>query len=162
MNLRRTLRAVFVFALLVVLHYTIRPLLGWHVSIDFLVVGVLLMAVRVRPGTAALIGFLTGIVADSLTPATFGAGALAMTGIGFAASWLKAVFFADNIVLHAFFFFIGKWVFDAIFLFAARGSSLGEYATQLFLWSPLSAALTAVTGVVMLLIFRALLEPQAA
>ena len=37
-----------------------------------------------------------------------------------------------------------------------------ELATQLLLWSPLSAALTAAAGVILLLMLRPVLEPQAA
>jgi rod shape-determining protein MreD len=114
--------------------------------VDFLVIAVLLSAVRVRPGVAALIGFCTGLVADSLTPSAFGAGALAMTAVGASASWLKAVFFADNVVLHGFFFFVGKWAFDIVYVTAERRMHGVELATQLLLWSPLSAAATAVAG----------------
>ena len=116
MSWTRSARAVIAFALLVLLHYTVRPLLGWRTPVDFLVIAVLLSAVRVRPGAAALIGFLTGLVADSLTPSAFGAGALAMTAVGATASWLKAVFFADNLALNGFFLFVAKWAFDLIFL----------------------------------------------
>ena len=158
MNLQRGLRVALVFALLVVLHFFLRPLLGWRVTVDFLLIGVLLLAVRVRPGVAALIGFATGLVADSLTPGSFGAGALAMTIVGFGASWLKAVFFADNVFLHAFFFFIGKWAFDVLYVVAERNRPVYEMASQIALWSPLAAALTAVCGVAVILLFRGMLE----
>ncbi len=162
MRLAPLLRGVLAFAILVTLHYSIRPLLGWRVGMDFLVIAVLLTAVRVRPGVAAVLGFLTGLVADSLSPNAFGAGALAMTGIAFAASWLKAVFFADNVVLHAFFFFVGKWAYDIVYVLAERRLGLTEAATQLLLWSPLSAALTALVGLLLLVAFRSVLEPQSA
>jgi rod shape-determining protein MreD len=162
MNLSRSARVISVFLLLVVLHYTLRPLLGWRAPIDFLVIAVLLAAVRMRPGAAALVGFVVGLVADSLTPSAFGAGALAMTAIGAAASWLKAVFFADNVVLHGFFFFVGKWVFDALYVAAERRLNGVELITQLVLWSPLAAALTAGAGVIALLLLRPVLEPTAA
>jgi rod shape-determining protein MreD len=158
----RTLRAIAAFAILVVLHYTLRPLLGWRAPIDFLVIAVLLASVRVRPGVAALIGLITGLVADSFTPSALGAGALGMTAIAASASWLKAVFFADNIVLHGFFFFVGKWVFDVVYLAAERRVHGAELVTQLLLWSPLAAALTAVAGVVVLLVLRPVLEPSTA
>ncbi len=158
----RSLRAVAAFAVLVVLHYTLRPLLGWRAPIDFLVIAVLLASVRVRPGVAAFIGLLTGLVADSFTPSALGAGALGMTAVAAAASWLKAVFFADNVVLHGFFFFVGKWVFDVIYLAAERRVRGAELVTQLLLWSPLAAALTAVAGVVVLLLLRPVLEPSTA
>jgi cell shape-determining protein MreD len=115
-----------------------------------------------RPGAAALLGFLTGLVSDSLTPATLGAGALAMSVVGFAASWLRAVIFADNVVLHAFFFFIGKWVFDLIYLIIARGAPPLELLAQAGVWSPLSAALTAAAGVFVMLAYRMTLDPQHA
>lgn len=162
MSLQRGLRAALLFLALVAMHYFLRPLLGWRVSMDFLVIAVLLVAVRVRPGVAALLGFALGLIGDSLAPATFGAGALAMSLVGFSASWLKAVFFSDNVFLHAFFFFLGKWAFDAIFVLAARQGSLYENATQIVLWSPLAAALTAATGVVVLLLFRGMLATPAA
>lgn len=162
MNWARSAKAVLAFAMLVLLHYTLRPLLGWRTPLDFLVIAVLLSAVRVRPGAAALIGFLTGLMIDALTPSGFGAGALAMTAIGATASWLKAVFFADNVVLHGFFFFVGKWAFDIVYLTAARRTHGVELATQMLLWSPLSAALTAVAGVILLLLLRPVLEPQVA
>lgn len=154
----RALRALIVFVVLVVLHFTVRPLLGWRAPMDFIVIAVLLAAVRMRPGAAALVGFLTGLAADSLTPEAFGAGALALTGLGFAASWLKAVFFADNLAVNAFYFFLGKWAFDFVYLLAERRMGGVELVTQLLLWSPISAALTAVVGVLLLLILRPMLE----
>jgi rod shape-determining protein MreD len=158
MNWQRGARAAVVFIILLAMQYLLRPLLGWRVTMDFLVIAVLLAAVRVRPGVAALIGFATGLIADSLAPSAFGAGALAMTLIGFSASWLKAVFFADNVILHAFFFFIGKWAFDVLYVLAERNRGAYDMATQIALWSPLAAALTAVTGIVVLLLFRGMLE----
>ena len=69
-----------------------------------------------RPGAAAVYGFFLGLMADSLTVNAFGAAALGMSIVGFGASWLKAVFFADNLALNGFFLFLAKWVFDLIFL----------------------------------------------
>jgi len=162
MSWRRAVALIVAFLILVTLHYTVRPLLGWRASIDFLVIAVLLLSVRMRPGAAAALGFITGLVSDSLTPATLGAGALAMSVVGFAASWLRAVIFADNVVLHAFFFFIGKWVFDLIYLIVARGAPPLELLAQAGVWSPLSAALTAAAGVFVMLAYRMTLDPQHA
>jgi rod shape-determining protein MreD len=162
MTLAGFLRAVASFALLVLLHYTLRPLLGWRAPIDFLLLGVLLISVRVRPGGAAALGFIVGFVADSLTPAALGAGAVAMTVVGYSSSWLKAVFFADNLPLNAFFFFAGKWVFDIIYFVGERQLGGFELLQQLALWSPLSAAATAAAGVLLLLVMRPLLDPTAA
>ena len=85
-----------------------------------------------------------------------------MTIVGYLASWLKAVFFADNLALNAFFFFLGKWVFDVIYFIVERRLGGIELVQQLLLWSPLSAAATAVAGILLLFIMRPLLEPARA
>jgi rod shape-determining protein MreD len=156
------LRTALAFSILVLLHYTLRPLLGWRAPLDFLVIAALLVAVRVRPGAAALVGCVIGLAADSLTPSSFGAGALALTTVAFAASWLKAVFFADNLFLNGFFFFAGKWAYDVVRLLAERRLSGFELFMEAFAWSPLGAALTAFAGVVLLVLMRPLLRTSTA
>ena len=160
MTMAGTIRAGVAFLILVLLHYSLRPLLGWRAEIDFLLLAMLLAAVRVRPGTAAVIGLLIGLVADSLTPGAFGAGALAMSLVGFGASWLKAAFFADNLALNGFFFFAGRWAFAIIYVLAEHQRRGIELAQEVFVWAPLSAAVTAVAGVIALVVMRPLLEPQ--
>ncbi len=56
MTPQRVLRAALIFVALVAMHYFVRPLMGWRVSMDFLVIAMLLVAVRVRPGVAAVVG----------------------------------------------------------------------------------------------------------
>jgi rod shape-determining protein MreD len=118
--------------------------------------------VRVRPGTAAIIGFFVGLISDSLAPGALGSGALAMTVVGFSASYLKAVFFADNLALNAFFFFLGKWIFDVLYFIVEQRVHGVELVQQLLLWSPLSAAVTAAVGVLLLFLMRPLLDPTPA
>lgn len=154
-------RTLIAFVILVLLHYTLRPFLGWRAGPDFLIIALLLVAIRVRPGTAALVGLLMGIAADSLEPHAFGAGALAMTIVGFAASWLKAVFFADDVALNALFFFCGKWAFDAIFLVAEHQATGGDLVLSLLVWSPLKGIVTAIFGLLTLLILRPVLRAPA-
>jgi rod shape-determining protein MreD len=156
-NIARVVWFTFVFLLLVILQYTLRPLLAWRAPIDFLVIALLLVAVRARPGVAAAAGFGLGLMADSLTPGAFGAGALAMTAVGFAASWLKAAFFADNIALNGIFVFLGKWVFDLVYMVAEHRLQGTEFLVQGLLWSPISAAETAAMGLLVLLAVRPVL-----
>ena len=162
MTLASTARAVITFVVLVLLHFTLRPLLGWRAPIDFLLLAVLTAAVRVRPAGAVVIGFLVGLSADALSPDSLGAGALAMLLVAYAASWLKAVFFADSLPLNAIFFFVGKWLFDIIYFIAEHHLRGLDLVQQLFLWSPLSAAATAIAGVLVLLVMKPLLEPSPA
>ncbi len=154
MNPMNMLRSTASFVLLVAAHFSIRPLIGGPAQVDFLCLAVLFAAVRVRPGAAAVIGFLSGIGLDSLALDGFGTAALALTVVAFGASWLKAVFFADNPGLTALFVFLGKWAYDVVHVLVSGGVPDGRVLVQLLLWSPLAAALTAFTGVLLLLLAR--------
>ena len=153
-------KGVGVFVLLLALHFTIRPLIGTRISLDFLVIAVLLAAVHVRPGIAAVIGFVTGLIADSLTPLSFGAGALAMSAVGSAASWLKAVVFGDNVLAQTVFFGAGKLAFDIIYLVVEGRLAMSDLLVQLVLWSPLSALATGLVGVLVVFTFRISMESR--
>jgi rod shape-determining protein MreD len=144
---------------LVCLHYSVRPLFQWRASVDFLVIGVLLIAVRVRPGSAAVVGFMSGLVADSLAPSAFGAAILAFTIVAFGASWLKDAFFADHVALNAVFLFVAKLAFDVVFLFAEGRLGGSALLFQIGTWSILSALVTAFAGLAVMLLFRPLIDP---
>ena len=154
----RVVKVGIAFVILVLLHYTLRPLLAWRAGPDFLILALLLVAVRVRPGIAAIVGLGLGLMADSLVLSAFGSSALAMCAIGFGAAWLKAVFFADNLVLNGMFFFVGKLTFDIVYLFTERRLGGTELITEILVWSPLRAAVTAVMGLLMLALLRPLLQ----
>jgi len=155
-------RTGIVCVILIVLHYTLKPLLGWRAAIDFLLIALVFGAVRMRPAAAALFGFVLGLATDSLAAGAFGAGALAATIVGYAASWLKAVFFADNLALNAFFLFLGKWLFDLVYVLMERRMHGTEMLMQIIVWSPLAAAVTAVAGVIAITVLRPILEVRTA
>lgn len=148
-------RLATIFLLLVVLHFTLRPFLGDpRLAPDFLLLALLVYAIRARPGRAAVAGFLIGLVGDSLSPVAFGAGALAHALVGYLAAWGKAVFFAETVLVSAGFFLAGTWLRDLFVLVVGRhvgGSVLGW---QLLFWSPLKALTTAAAGAVILVLFR--------
>ena len=162
MTINGVVRTTIAIVILILLDFSVRPLLGWRAEIDFRIIALLLAAVRMRPGSAAVVGCIMGLVFDSLTPHAFGAGALAMTVVAYMASWLKAVFFADNLALNGFFFFAGRWAFAIIYVLAAHQANGVELVQQLLVWAPLSAAATAAAGVVLLVLLRPLLEPATA
>jgi rod shape-determining protein MreD len=162
MNSSRSLVVAVLVLALVALHYTLRPMLDLRANVDFLVIAVLVVAVRVRPGAAALVGFLIGVIADALTPEAFGAGALAMTLVGFAVSELKATFFADNVLLNAVFVFVGKVAVDVVFLLAEGRLGGLALVSQLLLWTPLAALVTAVVGLAVMALVRPSLERRRA
>jgi rod shape-determining protein MreD len=162
MNWGGVLRTTICCAILIMLHYTLRPLLGWRAPIDFMLIAAIFGAVRMRPGFAAVYGLALGLVTDALAASGFGAAALGMTLVAYGASWLKAVFFADNLALNALFLFVGKWVFDVIVVFAGHRLSGADLAMQILVWSPLSSAVTALAGALVLTILRPLMEPRPA
>jgi rod shape-determining protein MreD len=142
------------FALLAVLHFYVRPrIFDGRAAPDFLLLALMLVAVRSRPGIAAVAGFLVGLVTDVLTPASFGAGALAHTVVGYLAAWGRAVFFPDNLLVNAGLFASGLWLRNAIMLFAS-GTPSGQLVPGLLIWSPLQALSSAAAGIVLLLLFR--------
>jgi rod shape-determining protein MreD len=154
------IRASVGFVLLVLAHFAVRPLFAGPVAVDFAIIAILFASVRLRPGLAALTGFAVGVVLDAFAPGNFGSTALVATLLGFGASWLKAVFFADHLTLTGLFIFGGKWLFDVALtlLTGVKGST--TLVVELLVWSPLSAALTAVVAILLLTLFRPLYRPQ--
>jgi len=142
------------FALLAALHFYVRPRL-WdnRAAPDFLLLALMLVAIRARPGIAALAGFIVGVVSDVLTPASFGAGAFAHTLVGYLASRGRQVFFPDNLLVNAGLFAGGVMLRNALML-VASGTPAGQLSAGLLVWSPLQAITTAVAGTVVLLLFR--------
>lgn len=150
------------FALMVLAHFALRPLFATRAQVDFMLIGVLFSAVRLRPGLAAVLGLAAGLAIDSLAPRTFGAAGLAMVTVAYAASRIKAVFFADHIALTALFVFLGKVAYDVLSAAASGGTSDGMgLLVQLLLWTPLSAAVTAIVAVVLVSVLRPLFRPPS-
>jgi rod shape-determining protein MreD len=157
MSSRRVSRVqlVLVLLLLLVLQFYLRPRL-WNarVSPDFLLIGLMLFAMRSGSGAGALAGFLVGLIEDTLTPARFGAATLAHTIVGYLAAWGRAVFFADNMLVNAGFVAVGLWLRDLIVL-VASDTDHKQLLTELTLYSPIQALTTAVFALVVLATFRA-------
>lgn len=147
-------RLMLVLAILLVLHFYVRPrLFDARFAPDFMLVALVVYAIRSRPGDAAIAGFVVGLLADSLAPARFGAGALAHTVVGYLTAWGRAVFFADNLIVNAAVFAGGLWLRDLIVLLAS-GAGGEDLVSRLAVWAPVHALSTAVAGVLVLIVFR--------
>ena len=147
-------RFIAILAGLITLQFSLRPRLGDdRTAPDFLLLALLIYTIRAQPGRAAAVGFLVGLIRDALTPASFGAGALAHTVVGYLAARSKAVFFAENVYVNAWLFFAGTWVRNcivALFSGGLRGATLGW---ELLVWSPIQSVTTAVAGLLVLWFF---------
>src|SRR5882762_1824338 len=87
--MRRTdrYRYPIIMTLLVLMQFTVRSRLGGdRVAPDFLLLALLIYTIRAEPGRSAAAGFIVGLLRDALTPASFGAGALAHTLVGYLSS----------------------------------------------------------------------------
>jgi rod shape-determining protein MreD len=146
---------LLVMLVFLVLQFYIRPRLGNpRVSPDFLLIALILFAMRSGPGAGAVAGFLIGLIEDALTPARFGAGALAHTLVGYFAAWGRSVFFADHTLVNAGFVAVGLWLRDLIVL-ATSGSQHPQLLTELLIYSPLQALTTGAFALLVLVTFRA-------
>ena len=144
-----------VLALLLLLHFVLRPFLGEsRAAPDLLLLALLIYAIGARPGRAAVAGFVVGLLADALTPVAFGANAFAHVAVGYLAAWVKAVFFAENLLVNAGVIFAGTWVRDLLVLIAGRHVGGAAFFWQLGVWSMLKSLTTAAVGVAVLLVFR--------
>jgi rod shape-determining protein MreD len=152
-----------VLVLLVAAHFVVRPRLGDpRFAPDFLLVALLFFAIRVRPMAGTAAGFALGLVTDAVAPTAFGAAALALTVVGYLAGWLKAIVFADNLLVMAVFVFAAAWLRDAIEVLAAHQLVGGALAWQLLAFSPLAALATAAAAALTLVVFRRWLRQGAA
>jgi rod shape-determining protein MreD len=147
-------RYLLILAALVVLHFTVRERLGGdRIAPDFLLLALLIYTVRAQPGRSAAAGFVIGLLRDALTPASFGAGALAHTLVGYLSSWAKAVFFAENVFVNGCLFFAGTWLRNLVVLLASGRLAGARVGWELLVWSPLQSLTTAAVGIAVLWLF---------
>ena len=147
-------RFVVILATLVVLQFSLRPRLGDdRMAPDFLLLALLIYTIRARPGKSAAAGFVVGLLRDALTPASFGAGALAHTLVGYLSAWSKAVFFAENLFVNGCLFFAGTWVRNLVIAVASGKMRGGLLGWELLVWSPIQSLTTALVGVIVLWLF---------
>ena len=154
--MRRTdrYRYPIIMGLLILLQFTVRSRLGGdRVAPDFLLLALLIYTIRAQPGRSAAAGFVIGLLRDALTPASFGAGALAHTLVGYLSSWAKAVFFAENVFVNGCLFFAGTWLRNLIVLLASGRLAGAQLGWELLVWSPLQSLTTAAVGILVLFMF---------
>ena len=100
---------------LVVLHFVLRVGLGLGVlAPDLLVIALLLAARRMRPGWAAGLGALLGLLEGSANPTVFGAASFSLTVVGYLASRSREWLAGDDPVTMVAYFFAGTLLYEAL------------------------------------------------
>jgi len=100
---------------LVVLHFVLRVGLGLGVlAPDLLVVALLLASRRMRPGGAAGLGFLLGVLEGSANPTVFGAASLALSVVGYLGSRSREWLAGDDPVTMVAYFFVGTLAYEGL------------------------------------------------
>lgn len=147
-------QVALVVLILLGLEFYLRPsLIAGRGMPDFLLLVLVLLAIRGSPGRAAVIGLVIGFLMDVLTPARFGANILAHVLVGFSAAAGRAVFFPDHLLVNAALFFIATWVRNLLVLVLA-GTSWSGLGAEALMWAPLQGLTTAMVGSVIILLFR--------
>lgn len=147
-------RYLLVLAGLVALQFSVRSRLGNEkIAPDFLLLALMIYTIRAQPGKGAVAGLIVGLMRDALAPASFGAGALAHTIVGYLSAWGKAVFFAENLFVNGCLFFAGTWLRNLVVSLASGTLQGGQLGWELLVWSPLQSLTTALTGVLTVWIF---------
>ncbi len=149
-------------AVLVAAHFVLRPRFAPSpFAPDLILVALLFLAIRTRPATGAVAGFVVGLLSDAVAPTAFGAGAFALTIVGFLAGWLKAVVFADNLLVNALVVFAASWARDILQVAASNQLRGGALGAQLLLLSPAAALSTGVAALIAMLLLRGWLTAPA-
>ena len=92
------------------LHFLLHLGIGLaEVAPDLLTIALLLAAREVGMGTAAGIGFVSGLLLDAFSLLAFGANTVAMTLLGAAGARTRDWFVGDSFFFVVSYLFIGKW-----------------------------------------------------
>ncbi|MDX1395809.1 MAG: hypothetical protein R3195_15610, partial [Gemmatimonadota bacterium] len=89
----------------------------------------------------ALLGFVLGLLEASMALGPLGPTMLVLAAAGYAGSWLRDVFYSDSARFIPAFLVVGVWVVQSL-LWLVGGHGIS--ATNLLVYSPIAAGLTAV------------------
>ena len=111
-----------VVVLLLLLHFLLRPwLTGLPVGPDLLVGGLLLAALHLRAGTAAVLGFVLGPLEAAMALGDPGMYALVLTVTGYLAARSRDVLFADAPIFILVYLFVGTWLARGVLVLLGDG-----------------------------------------
>lgn len=145
---------IVTIAVLSFLHFALGPVFeAWFVSPNLLVCAILVAARQLRPGTAAGVGFVLGLLEDSMAVSNFGLATLLLVLIAYVGSRTRDLFVGEETLFMGTYLFVGTWVYEVVsFAFTGLSSGLLFFA---LVRAPLNAAVTGVVGYLALPVVRA-------
>lgn len=137
-----------VVIVLLFLYFLFHPWLkGLPVGPDLLIGALLLAALRVQAGTAAVLGFVLGPLEAAMALGDPGVYALVLTVTGYLAARSRDILFADAPVFVVVYLFIGTWLSRSA-LVMATGGVTGNMAAGLLVVALDAVATAVVCGLV--------------
>lgn len=135
------------------LHFALTPVFqSWFAGPNLLLCAVLISARQLRPGAAAAIGFILGLLEDAMAVSHFGLATLLLVLVGYLGSLTRDTFVGEEPLFMGTYLLAGTWVYEtAIFLIVGAG---GDALSYIFVRAPLDALATGVVGYVVLPLVR--------
>ncbi len=141
-------------AILAFLHFALGPVFdSWYANPNLLLCAVLIAARQLRPGAAAGVGFVLGVLEDSMAVSHFGLATLMLVIIAYLGSRTRDLFLGEELLFMGTYLFVGTWLFEAA-SYLLLGAS-GEPLSFLLLRAPLDGLATGLVGYLTLPIVRA-------
>jgi len=140
---------------LVAVHFFLRVGLGLGLwAPDLLVVSLLLVSRRVRPGTAAGIGVALGLLEGSANPFLFGASSLALAVLGYLGSRSREVLAGDDPLNLVAFLFVGTMCYQLLLYLILAVQGQGGSAVALLVPALLGGLYAAAAGLGAVSLYR--------
>lgn len=135
------------------LHFALRPVFdSWIARPNLIVCAVLVAGLRMRPGPAAAVGFVLGLLEDAMAVTHFGVTTLLLVLVGFLGARVRDQFVGEEPLFIGTYLFLGTWLFQVVsyLVLGAGGSALSYILVR----SPLDALATSAVGYLTLPLVR--------
>ena len=142
---------------LVALHFILRVGLGLGVlAPDLLAVALLLASRRLRPGPAAGLGFLLGLLEGSANPFVFGYASLGLAIVGYLGSRSREWLAGDDPLNMVAFFFAGTLLYELLLYVLLAVGGVGGSVMALLIPALLASVYAAAVGLGASTLYRSL------
>jgi rod shape-determining protein MreD len=138
----RLLGAILV---LTFLHFALAPLFqSWFAGPNLLLCALLISARQLRPGAAAGVGFILGLLEDAMAVSHFGLATLLLVLVAYLGSLTRDTFVGEEPLFIGTYLFVGTWVYETA-IYLILGAS-GDPLSYIFVRAPLDGLATGVVG----------------